>query len=174
MAGLKNTTVRKRYLAARELLADYDFLDFYEDLLEVSGFARISRRRVEHYLALVTDVFDVAKTMVKTPYRFASDVSDVGRPIAIDGSQELIDRGYHREALFYLVRTYCRCQHVLLQDAPVKVQDRFGPIFRQLLGDFGIMSFADLQQRSEQVKEFIPQIWGVAESIMAANPDIED
>jgi len=174
MAGLKMPTVRKKYLATRELLAEYNRLDFYEDLLEMAGFGWMSRTDVERHLAEVTEVFDVVKTIKKTPYRFASDVSDVGRAIAIDGSREFIERGYHQEAMFYLVRTYCRCQHVLLYDAPLEIRDRYDAIFRGLLGDFGIVSFADLQLRFDQAREFLPRVWEVAEDIMVANLGIED
>ena len=38
----------------------------------------------------------MAKAVVRTPYRFAADISDSARPVAIDGSRELIERGYHR------------------------------------------------------------------------------
>ena len=174
VAGLKNPTVRRRYVAAQELLTEYSHLDFYETLLEMLGCAQMSRVRVEHHLAALTDVFDVAKAVIKTPFFFASDISDIGRPIAVDGSRELIERGYHREAIFWMVATYSRCQKVLYHDAPVEMQDRFSPGYRQLLGDLGITSFADLQQRREQVKGLLPRVWEVAEAIMAANPGIED
>jgi len=174
VAGLKNPTVRRRYVAARELLAEYSHLDSYENLLEMLGCAQMSQMDVEHHLAALTDVFDVAKGMVKTPYRFAADISDIARPVAIDGSWELIERGYHREAIFWIVATYSRCQHVLYHDAPVEMQDRFSRGYRQLLGDLGITSFADLQQRNEQVERLLPRVWQVAEAIMAANPGIEN
>jgi hypothetical protein len=174
VAGLKNPTVRRRYMATRELLAEYGCLDFYETLLEMLGCARMSRERVEDHLAALTKVFDVAKMLIKTPYRFASDISDVGRAIAIDGSQDLIERGYHREAIFYMVATYSRCQHILYHDAPVEIQNRFSVGYRQLVGDLGITSFADLQQRCDQAKDFLPYLWEMAETMMAANPGIED
>jgi len=174
VAGLENPTVRRRYVAARELLADYSRLDFYEDLLEMLGCARMGRMDVEHHLAALTDVFDVAKEVIKTPYRFAADISDISRPIAIDGSWELIERGYHREAIFWIVATYSRCQHVLHHDASVEMQERFSHGYRQLLGDLGITAFADLQQRSGQVDRFLPRVWEVAEAIMAANSEIEN
>ncbi len=174
VAGLKNPTVRLRYVATRELLADYGHLDFYETLLEMLGCARMSRARVEDHLAALTAVFDVAKGVVKTPFFFASDISDIARPIAIDGSRALIERGYHREAIFWLVATYSRCQKVLYYDAPVAMRARFSPGYRRLLADLGITSFADLQQRGEQVKGFLSRLWEVTEAIMAANPGIED
>ena len=72
-----------------------------------------------------------------------------------------------------MVATYSRCQKVLYHDAPAEIQDRFSPGYRQLLGDLGITSFADLQQRSEQLKELLPRVWEVTEAILAANPGIE-
>lgn len=173
VAGLKNPTVRRRYVAVQELLAAYKHLNFYPTLLELLGCAQMSRLRVEHHLAALIHVFDVAKTVVKTPVVFASDISDVARPIAIDGSREMIERGFHREAVFWLVATYSRCQKVLYHDAPVEMQARFSPGYRHLLADLGIASFTDLQWRGEQVKELLPGVWEVAEAIMAANPNIE-
>jgi hypothetical protein len=173
-AGLQNLTVRRRYLAARELLAAYGRLDFYENLLELLGCAGMSRERVEYHLAALTGAFDVAKTLVKTPYRYASDISDMGRPVAIDGSRELIEGGCHREAVFFLAATYSRCQHVLYQDASPEIQDRYLVGYRRLLADLGIVSFADLQRRGGQVEAFLPRVWEVAEAILEANREIVD
>jgi len=173
-AGLKNPTVRLRYLAARELLAAYDRLEVYPALLALLGCAQMSRARVERHLAALTEVFDVAKTLVKTPFFFASDISDEARPIAIDGSRALIERGDPREAVFWIVATYARCLTALAHDAPGEVQDRFVSGFRELLGDLGIESVADLQRRSEQVIGFLPRLWEVTEAILAANPEIEE
>ena len=174
VAGLQNPTVRRRYLAAREFLIDYGHAAFYETLLELLGCAQMSRGRVEQHLATLAEVFDVAAAAVKTPFPFASDLSEVARPIAIDGSRELIERGDHREAIFWMVATASRCQQVLHHDAPTELRERFRPAYLRLLGDLGIASFADLQQRAAQVEAFLPRLWEVAEAIMAANPDIEE
>jgi hypothetical protein len=174
VAGLRNPTVRRRYLAARELLADYCHLDFYETLLKMLGCAQTSRESVAQHLSALTDMFDSAKTVVKTPFPFASDISDIARPITIDGSWDLVERGYHREAIFWMVATYSRCQKVLYHDAPAEMQDRFDPGYQKLLGDLSITSYAVLQQRKEQIEVFLPRVREVAEAIMAANPRIED
>ena len=174
VAGLQNPTVRRRYVAARELLAAYGHLDLYPTLLELLGCAHLRREQVEQHLAALTTVFDVAGAVIQTPVFFASDLSAAARPIAIDGSRELIARGAHREAIFWIVATYSRSQVVLHHDAPVAVQEQFTPGYRRLLGDLGITSFADLQGRGAAVKALLPRIWAVAEAIMAANPAIED
>ena len=174
VAGLKNPTVRRRYVAAKALMEDYGHLDFYETLLETLGCAQMSRARVERHLATLTEAFDYTQSVVKTPYRFAADISDIARPVAIDGSRELIEGGYHREAIFWMVATYSRCQHVLCHDAPAEMQDRFSVGYRQLVSALGITAFAALEQRTEQVKALLPRVWEVTEAIMAANPEIED
>jgi len=173
VAGLRNPTVRRRYVAVRELLEEYNRLDYYESLLEMLGCAQMSRADVERHLAALTDVFDVAKEVIKTPYRFAADISDISRPVAIDGGWELIENGYHREAVFWTVATYSRCQHVLYRDAFVEMRNRYSRGYRELLGDLGISSFADLQKRSEQVESLLPGVWEVAEVILETNPGIE-
>ena len=174
VAGLRNPTVRRRYVAARELLTAYGYLDIYEPLLAVAGCAQMSRAQVEAHLVALAAVFDVAQAVIKTPVFFAADISEVARPVAIDGSRELIEQGYHREAIFWMVATYSRCQQVLYQDAPVAVQERFTPGYRQLLADLGITSFADFQRSREQIKAMLPRLWAVTEAIVDANPAIED
>ncbi|MHB0877115.1 MAG: hypothetical protein ACYC5O_13850, partial [Anaerolineae bacterium] len=173
-AGLRNPTVRRRYVATRELLADYGRLDSYELLLELLGCARMSRTRVEEHLAAMTEVFDAAAAVIRSPFPFASDISPLARPIAIDGSREMIEQGYHREAIFWIAVTYGRCQQVLSVDAPPEVADRFAAGYRALLADLGITSFAGLQRRGEQVREHLPQVWALAEAIMAAATAIEE
>ncbi len=174
VAGLENPTVRRRYVAARELLADYGRLDFYQYLLEMLGCAQMNEARVEQHLAALTDAFDAAKAVIVTPFFFAADISDIARPIAIDGSRELIARGEHCEAIFWMVATYSRCQKVFHHDASVTIQEQFAHGYQELLADLGIASFTDLQRRRDQVRQALPVVWEVAEAIIAANPAIED
>lgn len=173
VAGLQNPTVRRRYLAARELLADYGHSAFYEPLLELLGCARLGRERVEQHLAALADVFAAAGAVIETPFFFAADLGDDARAVAIDGSRELIARGDHREAIFWIVATASRCQQVLHHDAPPELRERFSPGYRLLLGDLGIASPADLQRRGAEVRAFLPRVWEVAEAILAANREIE-
>ena len=109
-AALQNPTVRRRSLETRTLLDGYGHLDLYESLLKLQGSARMGKLRVEYRLAAVTEIFDFAKEIITPSHRFASDISEVGRPISIGGSREFIDDGYHREAVYWIVATYSRCR----------------------------------------------------------------
>lgn len=168
-AGLENPTVRRRYLAVRTLLATYGRLDFYEELLRLLGCRTLRPQQVAGHLAALTAAFDAAKTTIKTPFPFAADLTDLARPVAIDGSRELIEQGNHREAIFWIIATYARCQQVFAQDGTPAQLAEFTPSFQALLADLGIACHADLRQRSDQVIAFLPRLWAMAEAIIAAN-----
>jgi hypothetical protein len=166
IAALRNPTVRRRYVAARELLAERGQLDLYEELLGLLGCRTMRRAQAEHHLDALAEVFDAATAVIKTPFPFATDLSALARPIAIDGSRELVARGLHREAVFWLVVTHARCQAVFAADAPALLE-QFAPGYRALLTDLGIETLADMQQRAEQVRTLLPRIWAVVEELIA-------
>jgi hypothetical protein len=173
-AGVRNPTVRTRYIAARHLLDDFGLLHEYEPLLAVLGCARMSPEDVERHLAALEPVFDAAANVVKSPFFFASEISADGRPIAIDGSRDLIERGYHREATFYVVATFARCDKILYHDAPPMVRDEHLGSFLALLDDLGVGSTVDLLERARLVEERAPHLWELTDTIMTANPEIID
>jgi hypothetical protein len=174
VAGLRNPTVRARYVAVRELLADYGLLEFHETLLELVGSARISRERVSRHLARLAEIFDAASREIKTAFPFASDVSASARPTTIEGSLELIGRDYHREAMFWVAVTQCRCQKVLSRDAPGDLTERFQDSYQELAADLGVATLAEVQRRCAEIERVLPRVCELAEQIIAANQEIED
>lgn len=173
VAGLQNPTVRRRYLSVQKLLEDYGQRDMHEYLLELLGCASISRSRVDEHVATLAEAFDAATEVIRTPFPFASDISAIARPIAIEGSQELIAQGDHREAVFWMVATYSRCQTVLFHDGSPAMYNRFEAGYRALLSDLGIVSSSDLQRQSDDVKAALPAVVDLSSAIIAANPAID-
>ena len=173
VAGLRNPTVRDRYTAVRQLLEEHSQIQFYETLLQLLGCERMSRASVESHLSSLEEIFDVATAAIQSPFSFSSDISEIARPLAINGSRDLINRGLYREAVFWIAVTYSRCQTVLAVDAP-ELRAKFDTGYRQLLADLGIYSFIDLQQRSERVRAHLPRVWRVAEAIMTRAPGIAE
>jgi hypothetical protein len=174
VAGLRNPTVRRRYVTVQELLAEYGRLEFHETLLELLGSARISQGRVSRHLATLMEVFDAASRVIKTPFPFASDISDSARPIAIDGSLELIRRGYHREAMFWIGISHFRCQKVISCDAPSDLRQIFKDSYQELMSDLGMSTFAKVRQRCAEIEQILPRVCDLAEFIIGANREIED
>ncbi|MEV8320152.1 hypothetical protein AB0Q95_38985 [Streptomyces sp. NPDC059900] len=171
VAALRNPTVRLRYLAARQVLADYGHHGLYPELLDLLGCAHLTAERVQHQLRELTATFDAAVAVAKTPFFFSSDITPAARPIAIDGSQQLIDAGDHREAVFWIIATFARCHTILAADAP-QLHEALSPAFRTAVADLGISSTGDLVHRAEEVTRFLPRLWQATENILDRNPHI--
>lgn len=173
VAALRNPTVRTRYVTAREVLAAYGHGDLYPALLELQGGRDMSPAQVARHLDAVELAFDATSRVVRTPVFYATDISAAARPIAIDGSRELIARGEHREAIFWVVATACRCRSILAADAPDELP-LHAAAFESLLADLGVATPADRRRRRSETEGLLPAVWDVAEAIMAANPEIMD
>ncbi|WP_213648742.1 hypothetical protein [Paenibacillus sp. J23TS9] len=172
VAALRNPTVRLRYLAARHVLEEYGYEEFYPMLLKLLGCEDWTADKVEHHLAGLEKTFDAAAAAAKTAFFFSSDITPEARQIAIDGSREQIRAGNHREAVFWIVATYARCHQILAVDASAEIQRELTPFFVELIADLGIHSSEDLVRRGEEVMRFLPRLWKIAEEIMLANPEI--
>jgi len=168
---LRNPTVRKRYLAVRELLADRDRLDAYERLLGLLGCRDWTAGQTRTHLATLTEAFDAAAAIIRTPFFFAADISADGRAVAVNGSAELIETGRHREAVFWIVATWCRCLAVFESDAP-ELTGRFMPAFEVLLADLGIETDDDINRRRAETVAALDWILPLARSLVVG-PQIE-
>jgi hypothetical protein len=164
-AAVRNPTVRLRYLAARDLLAEHGLSGRYPDLLGLLGCLDLARDRAEHHLEELARTFDMAAGVARTTFPFSSDITPIARPVAIDGIRQQIRQANHREVVFWLVATYTRCHKILAADAPELDRER-APAFEAMLGDLGIRAPADLLSRAAAAIAFLPALWEVMEAIM--------
>jgi hypothetical protein len=135
VAALRTPTVRLRYLAARELLPP----STYERLLELLGCGGVDREVVAGHLERLADVFDRA-----TP---SAEIGPAARPVAIGGSCELVERGDHREAVFWILATWARCEAA------------GGPGFQAMTADLtGLAGPVALLERRDAVLAFLPSL----------------
>lgn len=171
VAGLENPTVRRRYETARDLLADYGADEVHEELLALLGCQAMRAADVERHLNALEAAFDAARAVIRSPFFFAADISRLGRPIAIDGSREMIARGSHREAVFWIAATFLRCLSIVEVDAP-ELSARVASDAWALLGDLGLHAPDDLPARADQVRAFLPRVDAIARAIAAANPRV--
>ncbi|MFD8557574.1 hypothetical protein ACFV1N_09855 [Streptosporangium canum] len=150
-----NPTVRRRYVAAREILTRYGEAGFYEELLDWLGCAHLSRSRVAAHLERLTDVYDRVPYDLARPY--GSDLTPEARQISIDGTRELIEQGLHREATWWIVVTFARC----LTFAPHGTA-----ALQELLDDLGVGTPATMRQMAETVVAGLPRLRQVREALM--------
>jgi hypothetical protein len=171
VGALENPTVRKRYLAARGVLERYGFAVEYGPLLSLLGCRDMTPDRVHHHLGAMAAAFEAASATGGGAYFFSADLSDAGRAVAVDGSRELIEQGDYREAIFWIVATYCRCRKVL-SDGGAHVPFEYG--FEALLSDLGVSTYADRVRQIQRSHAEIPRVRAIAMTMAATNPSVQD
>jgi len=105
VAALRNPTIRRRYQTVRAVLEDYGHDALYPELLGFLGCADWTRAQTAHHLNAVIAMFDTAAALGTTRFSWSSDITPLARPILVEGSRELIERGHHRDAVFWIVAT---------------------------------------------------------------------
>lgn len=150
VGALRNPTVRKRYVAVREVLESHGAIVAHEQLLELLGCRDWSADQVGIHLASLEQAFAVANSVIRSPFFFAADISETGRVVAIDGSRELIEAGFHREAMFWIAATWCRCVDVLSVDGTPAQRALSEPGFQAMLADLGISTVEAIERRTSE------------------------
>ena len=102
IASLKLPTIRKSGMLFTQMLSAAGQERLSEKRLELLGSAGLSRDSVESLLDSCVAAYDRALEVHRKPTPFDYDLSPEARPFAIGGSRDLIDRGYHREALLWI------------------------------------------------------------------------
>jgi hypothetical protein len=170
VSGCRNPTVRLRYLRTRELLVDHQLTGLYPALLEQLGCLAVTPATVLDHLDNLTSAFD-ATAAVPTDLAFAADLSVDNRPVAIDGTRRLIEQGDHREAVFWLVVTFARCQLTLDLAADPGPADQHRPLLAAAAADLlGVRGPADLQRRARSTEKGLPELASTARKIIAQLP----
>ena len=109
--------------------------------------------------------------LIRSEFPFSSDITEPARRVAVAGSRELIERGEHREAVFWIAVTYARCMAVLEADGPDRVAEESEPGLRALMKELGVETFEDMRRRTDEIEAFLPALMAFAGDLVAANPD---
>ncbi|NKY28260.1 hypothetical protein HGB38_18815 [Nocardia gamkensis] len=174
VAALRNPTVRLRYQAVRQMLGDYGMPDRYEGLLAHLCPPEFGADQAEQMVTDLAEVFDRAVDAARSPFPFSADITAHGRPIAIDAARRLLTAGEHREAVFWMIATYARCQQILEVDGSEGDRRACTQRLRAALSQIGISSYSDLAARADAVTRALPGLFRTAEDIMSANCEIID
>jgi hypothetical protein len=172
VADLRHPTAADTYLAAREVLFDYEQADQFTEMLRLLGCIHLTRRRVQIHHRALELAFDAAVKAARSPYFIGTEISPVTRPLVVDSAADLIAQGFHREAMFSIVSALARCQAVLAADASRATRAEFVPAFEAALADLGVATADDLPPRAEEMLRFLPQLWWSTEKVLAANSAI--
>ena len=116
VAAQKNPTVRMRYRETCRVLQNRP--EMQEMLLKTAGFADITPDEARAFVLQTGELFDVVSPLCKTVYPFTSDLQMEMRASVVDDALDLIEKGMHRETMFWTCATFCRLMMQSASDAP--------------------------------------------------------
>jgi hypothetical protein len=102
LADLRPPTHRRSLIVMQERLQAHGRPDLHEEALEVLGYAGLTRAEVERYLDDCAAAFDYATRVRRTAPLLAFKFQPHVRPYVVGGAREMIDDGYHREAMLWI------------------------------------------------------------------------
>ncbi len=175
LASLKPITGRRSYPQMRRILEAWGRTDLQERLLEVVGHAHLSREQVERSLQDATEAFDIAVQVKRTAHPFGYKMHAHLRPYFVDGTQEMINEGFHREAAGWAMAYYSSAMQIIQTDAPSNLTADMLRKFKECIGrQLGLNGTDTWEMRIERARAVFSEVFTLADEIIARNPNIFD
>ena len=163
-AALQNPTIRRRYILSGQVLNRTGHSELHEHMLATLGSRDLDAPAIQTLLDLLAAQFDKTAKLLASPHPFASDMKPAARPIAIDGTQAMIDQGHHKEAAFWIIAVFARCRAVMVADGTASDLEDFDTDMWLALNAFGLSNPDDMQQRARTIRTDIDHIFDIAQS----------
>ncbi len=170
VAQLQRPTTRRTLALLRELLEAQGRPDLHESALMLMGSAHLSRAEVQALLDQCVRAFDRAVAVYQTPLPFGFVMRPHLRPYHVAGTQEMIDEGNHREAMFWI--TCLDTAYLVLQnDAPAAEKPGFAAQFEAMHTALGYNSAAAWAERVAAAERLAPEMYRIAATLAARYPE---
>jgi hypothetical protein len=170
-ADLRPPTIRKGVIVFLDVMEAFGRHDLHESLLKLYGSQSMTRVDVEMHLEDLSNTFDRVIEIVQSP-SFGDFINPIARSIVIDGSWEMVNDGFHREAMIWIGSMRTICQKTILRDAHEEEQMHYVEQYQKLLADMGLHSEDDFQKRAEYGALLLDEVMQVAEQIVETNEKI--
>jgi hypothetical protein len=174
VANLQPPTHRRCLIVMKEILSPLGKANLQENLLALLGYAALSRGQVENYLQVVAETFDRAVQVVQSPVPFRFKLHPHVRPYAIEATQEMIEAGYHREAMGWILFFMLVANQAIQIDAPADERPYFQAKAERILADVGWDSPSIIARRLEQAKILVDEIFSVTDEMVRQNLEITE
>ncbi len=158
----------------RSVLAEYDRLDLYEEVLDLFGVRNAGPERVGQLLGEAAAAFDLAVRVRRTPHPFQHKLHAHLRPYFVESCRSMIAEGYNREALTWAAAFYCASTDVILVDGPEEEKPRFAGRQAGLLRELGVYTAEEREAKVAQARRLHERVLTLAGEIAAGNPRIAD
>ena len=171
VAQLKRPTTRRTLSLLGELLDEQGRPDLHEAVLTLWGSAHMSRADVQAMLDQSVVAFDRSVELYQTPTPFGFTIRAHLRPYLAEATQEMIDEGKHREAVFWIMTLVTEAYLVLQNDAPDAEKPVFAAQLQGLLAALGYTSAELWAERVAAAERLAREIYQIADALAALHPE---
>lgn len=171
VAQLKRPTTRRTLALLRELLEAQGRPDLNESALAVIGSAHMSRADVQALLHQSVIAYDRAVEVYRTPTPYGFSIRAHLRPYLAEATQEMIDEGNHREALYWITALAGESYLVLQNDAPDAEKPLFAAQLQAMHAALGYTSAEAWAERVDSAQCLAQEIYRIAGALVALYPE---
>jgi hypothetical protein len=133
----------------------------------------MSHADVQAMLSLSVAAFDRSVEVYKTPTPYGFTILPHLRPYLSEATQEMIDEGNYREAMFWISALAGESYLVLQNDAPDSEKPQFAAQLRVMYDALGYVdtSAQAWEERVASAKRLAQIIYSIADTLVALNPE---
>lgn len=174
VAALQPPTHRKSLVRMKEILAPRNELDLHEAVLQFFGCADLTPEQTRIFLNDAANAFDFALSIKKTPAPFDFKLKPHLRPYFYEGSLEMINAGYHREAALGIMAMRAAAIPTIQIDAEEDARRDYDLRHQHFLVTLDLAHPDAFERRKQQVSALAERTFRVAGEIVAAHPEVVD
>ncbi|HET9494120.1 MAG TPA: hypothetical protein VFR15_07820, partial [Chloroflexia bacterium] len=155
----------------REMLEEQGRTDLHEAALAVMGSGHMSRADVQAVLDLSVTAFDRSVEVYRTPTPYGFTIRPHLRPYLAEATQEMIEEGNHREAMYWIAALAGESYLVLQNDAPDAEKPAFAAQYEAMLSTMGYSSTEAWAERVDAAERLAREIYGIADELAEHHPE---
>jgi len=174
VAGLRPPTNRRCLILMREILAQSGQSALSEDGLGVLGVAQMSRAEAESFLLDGEAAFDKAVAVTRTPIPYQFKLHAYVKPYVVEGAQEMIEAGSHREAMLWIALVILLANSAIQIDAAEGDRPAFQEKANRLTSRLGLDTAPSVKARLQQAQALTDSVFKASDEIVSRNPAIMD
>jgi hypothetical protein len=162
------------YGRMRDILAENDHLDLYEQAISILGLRNISADQFEGLLQEGIEAFDLAVQVRRSPNPFQHKLNPHQRRYFVDKCRSLIEAGLLEQAAGWMIAFYLSSVTVILADGPDDVKPLYVERRNKLIKMLGMDTPESIDEHYQRIMRLDDAFFKLADELIQRNPVISD
>jgi hypothetical protein len=140
--------------------------------LDLAGCITLGASRVREHCEELSASYDKACRVIRTAFYPDFEIQSAVRAITLGGCSDLLEKGFHREVVPFLLFVRSSVQNALWNDGSDEEKESSMSRYQVLLRDLGI-GRGIFEERRRCAKSLCEELLAVAEEIIRVSPRIQ-